>query len=194
LLFPDAATTRERLVQAAYEVYLEAGWQGASLAGIADRVGLTTGAVYTHFKGKNELFVAVCDAQFRQMAVEIGERMRGAATTSERLDILRDWFARRSERAGVRLIYDLWHQASEYPRVRKALHEVYERMTADVERELEQHLGPGLLALGLPPRTLAIIGTALMEGLLLRQFLAQSDDSLDAVFAFVRRMLGVPTT
>lgn len=188
-LIEQPTSTRERLIQAAFEMYREGGWQGSSLAGIADRLGMTTGAIYSHFKGKNELFIAVCDAQFRQMSVELGQRMAAVPNLRERLDILYDWFVHRSERAGVKLIYDLWHQASEYPRVRKALSEVYERMTDDVQTEVEKQLGPMLAAFGIPSRTLAIIGTALMEGMMLRQFLAQNHEALDAVFDLVYRFV-----
>lgn len=181
-------TTAERLLDAALAVYLERGWQGASLAAIAARVGLTTGAIYAHFKGKNELFVEVLDAQFRRMAVELRGRLAGVETARERLAVLRGWFRERRRRAGVRLIYDLWHQAAEYPRVRRALAQSYERATADVAAALEHELGRALAALGVEAKTLAIASTALMEGLMLRQFLTGSDESVDLVFDLLERL------
>jgi len=189
----ETRSTPQRLLDAALEVYLERGWQGASLVAVAARADLTTGAIYSHFKGKNELFVAVCEEQFRCMEVEIGARLAGELTNAERLEVLRAWFRERHKRAGVRLIYDLWHQAAEYPRVRKALADSYRRATDDVARMITLHIrpdvAPGLAALGLTPDTLAIIGTALMEGLLLRQFLTQSDESIDLVFGLVTKLV-----
>ncbi len=52
-------TTRQRLVTAARELMEEGGYQAASVAAIADRVGLSTGALYRHFASKAELFVEV---------------------------------------------------------------------------------------------------------------------------------------
>jgi AcrR family transcriptional regulator len=181
--------TPERLIDAALALYREGGWQGASLAAIAGRVGMTTGAIYAHFKGKNELFVAVCEAQFREMARELEARMAEASDPLARLEVLRAWFAARGERAGVRLIYDLWHQATEYPRLRKQLADVYDAMTADVEAAVARELGPFLAMAGVSAKTVAILGTALMEGMLLRQFLSQSNESLDAVFDLVARFI-----
>lgn len=183
------ALTRERLLGAALALYQEGGWQGASLTAIAKRVGLTTGAIYAHFKGKNELFVEVCAAQFRVMNRELHDRMEAVATPLDRVGVLKHWFSERGERAGVRLIYDLWHQATEYPRLRKALDEVYEGMTLDVERSIEAQLGPLLAVAKISARTLAVIATAMMEGLLLRQFLSQSNDSLDALFDLLTRFV-----
>jgi len=50
-----AASTRERLVAAAIEVFVEHGYEGARLQDIARAAGLTTGAVYANYRGKAEL-------------------------------------------------------------------------------------------------------------------------------------------
>jgi AcrR family transcriptional regulator len=45
----------ERLVAAAADVFAEAGYDGARVAQIAARAGLTTGAIYNRFSGKSDL-------------------------------------------------------------------------------------------------------------------------------------------
>jgi AcrR family transcriptional regulator len=49
------ATTRERLLDAAVEVFSECGYEGTRVQEIARRAGLTTGAIYGHFRGKADL-------------------------------------------------------------------------------------------------------------------------------------------
>jgi AcrR family transcriptional regulator len=51
--------TRQRLIEAAAEVIAERGFHAASLIEIASRAGLSTGAVYSNFRGKESLFLAV---------------------------------------------------------------------------------------------------------------------------------------
>ncbi|WP_208027397.1 TetR/AcrR family transcriptional regulator [Rhabdothermincola sediminis] len=51
-------TTTERLVAAAAQVFGEKGYDGAGVAEIARRAGLTTGAIYSRFSGKAELLAA----------------------------------------------------------------------------------------------------------------------------------------
>ncbi|MCC3771740.1 ScbR family autoregulator-binding transcription factor, partial [Streptomyces sp. UNOC14_S4] len=58
-----AVRTREALVQAGAEVFGELGFAGASVSKIADRAGLTLGAVYFHFKSKEELAREIVRAQ-----------------------------------------------------------------------------------------------------------------------------------
>ena len=50
------AETRENIINAAREEFLNCGFQGSSLRRICSQAGVTTGAVYFFFKGKNDLF------------------------------------------------------------------------------------------------------------------------------------------
>jgi AcrR family transcriptional regulator len=49
------AETRSRLIEAAIEVFLENGYAKTRVQDIAKRAGLTTGAMYAHFKNKAAL-------------------------------------------------------------------------------------------------------------------------------------------
>lgn len=56
-------STRERLLAAAVEVFVEQGYDGARLQDIARTAGLTTGAIYANFRGKDELLFAAIGAR-----------------------------------------------------------------------------------------------------------------------------------
>jgi AcrR family transcriptional regulator len=53
--------TRAELVAAAAAVFTRSGFQGASVDEIAREAGYTTGAIYWHFGGKDDLFLAVLE-------------------------------------------------------------------------------------------------------------------------------------
>lgn len=55
--------TRAELVTGAAKVFAHRGFHGASIERIAHEAGYSTGAVYWHFKGKDDLFLAVYEAQ-----------------------------------------------------------------------------------------------------------------------------------
>ncbi|MEU6062846.1 helix-turn-helix domain-containing protein, partial [Streptomyces sp. NPDC047097] len=58
-----AVRTRQAILHAAAEVLGESGFAGASITKIAERAGATTGAMYFHFKSKEDLARAVMTAQ-----------------------------------------------------------------------------------------------------------------------------------
>lgn len=51
----EAAETREAIIDAAEEAFLEQGVSHTSLSDIAQRAGVTRGAIYFHFKDKTDL-------------------------------------------------------------------------------------------------------------------------------------------
>jgi len=53
------ATTRDRILAAAAEVFAERGYEGAAVYDIARRAGFTTGAIYGRFRDKAELLLEV---------------------------------------------------------------------------------------------------------------------------------------
>jgi AcrR family transcriptional regulator len=55
--------TEDQLVAAAIEVFAERGYAGAGVAEIARRAGLTTGAIYSRYRGKADLLVAALDSE-----------------------------------------------------------------------------------------------------------------------------------
>ncbi len=72
-----AEQTRERIVDAAEQVFYQRGVSRASLEEIAREAGVTRGAVYWHFADKVELFIAV-----ENRARQPYEQMRAALRSS----------------------------------------------------------------------------------------------------------------
>src|SRR5438445_10966724 len=58
--------TRVELIEAAGRVFARRGYHGASVEEIAAEAGYTTGAVYSNFKGKEELFLALNDHELEK--------------------------------------------------------------------------------------------------------------------------------
>jgi AcrR family transcriptional regulator len=55
--------TRERLLDAAYDVFAETGVHSASVEQVSERAGFTRGAFYSNFSSKEELFFALMERE-----------------------------------------------------------------------------------------------------------------------------------
>ncbi len=55
----DAASTRERILDAALDLFLEQGYDGTSLREIAEQLGVTKAALYYHFESKEDILLAL---------------------------------------------------------------------------------------------------------------------------------------
>ncbi len=68
----EAAATRHSLLRAALQVFSQRGYSAATLQNIADRAGVTRGAIYWHFAGKAELYAALVE-QVSSRGAEIAQ-------------------------------------------------------------------------------------------------------------------------
>lgn len=57
--------TRQLLIESAIEIFAQLGFHGASVDKIAEHAGFSKGAVYAHFKSKEELFLAILEQQMQ---------------------------------------------------------------------------------------------------------------------------------
>ncbi|WP_420237960.1 TetR/AcrR family transcriptional regulator [Telmatobacter bradus] len=58
--------TREKLLRAAEEVFVQDGYAGADMAKVAALAGRTTGAIYAHFKSKEDIFLALFEESLQR--------------------------------------------------------------------------------------------------------------------------------
>jgi AcrR family transcriptional regulator len=52
----DGAITRDKIIQAAIEVFTQQGYEGARMERIASMVGINKASLYFHFRSKEEIF------------------------------------------------------------------------------------------------------------------------------------------
>jgi AcrR family transcriptional regulator len=67
--------TRERILDAAVEVFAEKGFLGASTREIARRAGTNQGLITYHFRSKDELWRAAADSVFEKLGRQLAERV-----------------------------------------------------------------------------------------------------------------------
>ena len=56
---PEAASTRERILDVALDLFIEKGFDGTSLREIAEQLGVTKAALYYHFASKDDILMAL---------------------------------------------------------------------------------------------------------------------------------------
>jgi AcrR family transcriptional regulator len=74
---PSADPTRERILDAALDVFAEHSFDGASTREIASRAGVTQPLLNYHFKSKIDLWRAAVDRLFASLTTTLADRVRG---------------------------------------------------------------------------------------------------------------------
>jgi len=178
--------TRQRLVEAAVEVFAERGYHAATLSEIAARAGLTTGAVYSTFGSKKALLVAACSQETSEDG-EVERALADAGSLRQALEMLVLDRARTGlSPAALRLL----KLQVEVLKLGLREPELLSAMSANGRQQLDA-LGRGIeaaarrdgLRLPVPGADLAILLSALLNGLGLIQLV---DASLVPERLFVR--------
>lgn len=84
--------TQARLLDAAEEVFVRDGYEAAQLDEIASTAGRSKGAVYTHFKSKEDLFLVLFEHRTRAYIERLVSSLRGCATQKQGLEAFRDFY------------------------------------------------------------------------------------------------------
>lgn len=79
-------TTRRRLVEAALDSFGERGWHGVTVAGIAERAGVSRGAAQHHFPAREDLVVAAVDLLGEAQIDELRAQAAGLPTGASRIE------------------------------------------------------------------------------------------------------------
>jgi AcrR family transcriptional regulator len=101
--------TRERLLAAAREVLERGGYATASVVAIAERAGVSAGALYRHFPSKAELFVEVFRAAADGELAALNAAAAQAQSYAARLEAAVATYARRAlhnRRLAWALVYE----------------------------------------------------------------------------------------
>jgi AcrR family transcriptional regulator len=76
---------RERLVEAATQVFAERGYEGARVEQIADAADVSPGLLYRHFEGKQELYTEILQLANRELMAHLTQAAAPDLPTAERV-------------------------------------------------------------------------------------------------------------
>jgi AcrR family transcriptional regulator len=175
---------RTEIVRAALEVIAERGYRGASLAAVAERVGLTQQGLLHHFPTKDALLVAVLEERDKWDAVPNG---------SWRVDLLASLVEYNAMRPGIIQTFSalLGESVTEGHPAREYFTDRYTRVRASMAVALRTEYGDRLPN-GLSPERTAPLLVAVMDGLQYQWLLDPESVDMPGAFRDFLRLLGEP--
>lgn len=168
--------SRAALLHAAATVFARDGFSGATLDAIAAQAGLTKGAIYSSFDGKDDLFFALQERRFDELAAQVASavalgavhRDQLGATVASQLPFDRRWNL---------LFLEFVSYAARRPSFRRSLLERLSQRRRAHARALDALTADSGSELRLPADRLARLMGALANGLAIEALLEPRADA-----------------
>ena len=192
---------RDRIISAAVTVFSEKGYHRATIADVVHRSGLSVGAIYTHFRNKEELFLQSCDLISGQGLDELGMRLAPLTSSADRLRAAVAYYVETidefDDAPGQVGLIRAWAEAGDEPGVRDMLVRRRERLVGAAQLLIQEGIARGELPTWLDVDAVARGFMALLDGLLLQRIEAgdsyRPDDSIRRAGAILDTLLAAAT-
>jgi AcrR family transcriptional regulator len=161
--------TRQRILKAAREVFVDKGLDRASIDDVVAAAGLSVGAIYNYFPTKDELIRQSIDSAVKQETAAILADTQAAGSAAERIDRgLRGWWKYTMEvPGGAAFLAQAWGAASRRPLIRDLMARRFERGVTANSMLFHECIKRGELPADLDVDSLARTVQALLDGMIL---------------------------
>lgn len=182
--------TRRRLLVAARSVFARRGFHGASVEEIASEAGFSTGALYSNFDGKEDLFLVLMEREIDEQAREIAAAVRARASVDERArDGARQWMMMIEREPDALLLFmEFWAYGVRDAAVRPKVAARFAQAREVLTQLIAEAVGEFDLELEIPAAQLAVAIDALADGIA-RQKLADPESVPDELMGRVISLL-----
>jgi AcrR family transcriptional regulator len=162
----DDVSPREALVRAAADVFLRRGFQAATLRAIAAAAQMTTGAVYSNFDGKADLFLAVLEEKLDPRLATMYEAARAAPLNGVGPRVGEEFAVYLEERRRwLILLIEFWAEAARDPKLRPKFAQRHAGLRAAVGEVVAERAERLDYELPLPADHMATLLIALTNGM-----------------------------
>jgi TetR/AcrR family transcriptional regulator, acrAB operon repressor len=176
----EAQETRNRILDAAERIFSEHGVSRTSLEEIAEKAGVTRGAIYWHFKDKSDLFAAMVNRVTLPMEAMVAKS--SDESVEDPLDALKDCAVSALKRTATdpqcQRVFDVVTHKCEYlgdmAGVARRISAIQRGCVDRSEQAIRNAVKRGILPANLNPRLAAIGLDALLFGLI-SNWLANND-------------------
>ncbi len=161
----DREEMRNRLMDAAQQVFSQTGYHAATINDIAESADLGKGTMYLYFKSKEELAIALVSRIFDDMERQIGDAGL-CSSLDEFLARLDEIMAIPDAQAKfVRAFFEVFGPSFASDAVTKTVSSYFDRLGKHYQRQIEHLQAEGEITSGLDPELTGRTLVSMMDGL-----------------------------
>lgn len=163
--------TRSRILESAYRTFARYGYTQATLDQVAREAGFTKGAVYWHFKSKDELFIALLDQRLKHQLAYIPGELENVFNADNPVKGLANFFEKQfsfceSDPDWPKISLEFMTHSRNQD-IQEKMNQAYRNVSRQITNLLHQMQADGKLAMNVAPSILTVVATSLLDGLVM---------------------------
>lgn len=188
-----SARTRQHILERTAPVFNSKGFSGTSLADLTAVTGLTKGALYGHFKGKEEIAVEAFGHAVRVVREQVRRNLSGKLSHRDRLLGLLEFYAgyvlHPPVAGGCPLLNTAVEADDHLKFMRRALRKELGATVAFIQRLLDNGIAAGEFRSVPDTRALAFVIFCSVEGAIMFSRIERSAEPMNYIVGHCRQML-----
>lgn len=184
-------TTKERILDAAFQTLVEDGITGASARAIASRGDFNQALIFYHFGSVRDLLVATIERSSQLQVEKYRARIEGITDLGDLVHMAAELHAEDMQSGSITLVAQLMAGAASDPEMGEAVVAAFQPWIEAVELALRQVFGGSPIEPFLPYNDMAYGISALFLGLELLAKLSPDSDKDDRVFSMMNMVSGM---
>ena len=163
------AATRVQILQSALICFSSKGYHQTTMDDIVAQSGLSKGALYWHFKGKKELFIALVEWFMLEMSEEISHAWTEDMSAADKIRTMVMVTVEGSEQLlpFVKVFLDFWAQTSEDEQLRGIFEKIIEGYQTQLGEIIEEGVARGEFRPVEEPQKLSLALFGMLDALFL---------------------------
>lgn len=175
---------KQQILMAAWESFVEHGYQATTMRGVARRMGTSTGVIYTYFKGKAEILEAIMVDSLERNRQLFDQASRTASSRGTAQELIATYLeccpiaVLKNSAAGN---IGIWAEAVKRNKIGKVISNYYSQLLQHIARVVEEAIGREEMPSGLNPTAVARFYLALYLGVEIQLALVDGLDTPEYV-------------
>jgi AcrR family transcriptional regulator len=177
---------KDRIAEAALEVFSKKGYHDATMDDIAGRLGVSKAALYQYFKSKEELYKAILAARFENFTKMLSSGLTGGSFAECCRSFLDNLI---KDSSGLGLAFEIISESTRNPSLAKVSWENYNSTSTAIEECLEEWKKKGSLRKDFDPHLFAKGLVAFYDGVMVQLAIGTEPSEIRKIFAeFIEEM------
>jgi TetR/AcrR family transcriptional regulator, transcriptional repressor of aconitase len=182
---------RLQILDAARRCFIRNGFHATSMQDVFNEAGLSAGAVYRYFVGKDDIIAAIASGALADLAAAFSDGDQSTPQLDDFVDVVLnvDTPPLAGSTESARLLVQIWSEALRSPSLAEQLTDVMDESRRLIARLVERHQRAGLLSSEADPEQVAAVLIALVDGFMVQRAVYARADA-ESFRAGIRALMG----